>query len=1129
MSQLSAHRGIRFVGGFALLFSAVAARSIEVPLQEPLGVVVEEVGTEFVGEQVGIQAGDILLGWCRTPGGSEVRGPSGPIRQPSDLDAMENEEGPRGLVTLEGRRGSETRQWLFPPSAGHWSIEVRPLLDEDDLAAYRKGRAAVEAKDVPAAVAAWSGVIERAGAKGRSDIAGWLWLKIAEAYQWVGRWEECDRAYERTVDTFGATASLAAVAQAERGWARAFYLRSDWEPGIEHYRRAAEIEHRIRPDSLGEARTLSWWGFLETEKGDFPSAREHFQQALQIRQAEAPDSLEVPRSWQHLAIAASEMGDTRGAETAFLAAEAAFRRLAPDTFDHAASLGNLGEHYLQVDELEKAEAALKQSFAIFRRYDPNSTVASRCLLALATIATERGDLVAAEESLRPLFQLWEKQVHFPGLGDLPLIAWNLGRVALARFDLEAAERYLGRALELKRKLQPGTPDLAGLLEDLARVDREKRDFPAARARLQEALALWQTIAPGSLQLAETLVELGRLELEADADLPAAERSLGEAAALFEALAPKGAGLAEAKLALSRIAALQGETERALRLATEAAAIRGALAPAGHEYAEALRDRGRAERRAGDPAAVRSLCSAIDVLDAQRGHLGGTPETAATFEGKIGDYYWDCIKALVERGRREEAFAVLERGRARSLLKLLGERELRYAELSPELLQRRRQLARDYDRTQAALLARSTSLSAAELDRLTGVLREVQGRQEELVAEIRKASPQLARIAYPQPLDLAQARSALDPGTVLLAYALGEETGLIFVVTPADDSANGLAVLPLPWGRKRLGEEVSALRSLLGSPRTEVSTIREKARELYAVLVAPARAEIERAGRLLIAPDGPLHALPFGALFDGHRYLIEEKPLHFAPSATAYAELRKARPGPARRDAAVVAFGDPVYPAAGKPGGEPLADPQVRSSAGRGLNLDPLPASRKEVESLAGLYPGARTFLGARATEEKVRETADGARILHFATHGLVDERLPLNSGLALTIPEHPAEGQQNGLLQAWEIFESLRLDADLVTLSACDTALGKDSGGEGLLGLTRAFQFAGARSVIASLWSVSDAATPELMRRFYTYLHKGKSKDEALERAQVDLLRSGDPRFTHPAQWAAFQLYGSWR
>src|SRR6185295_587152 len=129
-----------------------------------------------------------------------------------------------------------------------------------------------------------------------------------------------------------------------------------------------------------------------------------------------------------------------------------------------------------------------------------------------------------------------------------------------------------------------------------------------------------------------------------------------------------------------------------------------------------------------------------------------------------------------------------------------------------------------------------------------------------------------------------------------------------------------------------------------------------------------------------------------------------------------------------------------------------------------------------------------------------------ARYLHFACHGTLDEHFPLNSAIALTIPEKPAEGQDNGLLQAWEVFDHVRLDADLVTLSACKTGLGKEMGGEGLLGLMRAFQYAGARSVMGTLWAINDKSTTRLMRRFYGHLKAGRSRDEALRAAQIDLI-----------------------
>jgi len=247
------------------------------------------------------------------------------------------------------------------------------------------------------------------------------------------------------------------------------------------------------------------------------------------------------------------------------------------------------------------------------------------------------------------------------------------------------------------------------------------------------------------------------------------------------------------------------------------------------------------------------------------------------------------------------------------------------------------------------------------------------------------------------------------------------------------------------------------------------------------------------------------------------------------SASVYAEIeRSRRPSGDPAHFQLVAFGDPSYPPLYKErDAMPAAPLEIRTAVRRGLSLDSLPSSRKEIEGIASLFSEARTFLGSDATEEKAKAIAPQARFVHFACHGLLDERSPLDSALALTIPEKPAPGQDNGLLQAWEIFESVRLDADLVTLSACDSGLGKEMGSEGLIGLTRAFQYAGARSVLASLWSVADNSTAELMKRFYGYLRQGKSKDEALRAAQVELIHL--PAFSHPYHWAAFQLVGDWQ
>ncbi len=162
-----------------------------------------------------------------------------------------------------------------------------------------------------------------------------------------------------------------------------------------------------------------------------------------------------------------------------------------------------------------------------------------------------------------------------------------------------------------------------------------------------------------------------------------------------------------------------------------------------------------------------------------------------------------------------------------------------------------------------------------------------------------------------------------------------------------------------------------------------------------------------------------------------------------------------------------------------------------------------------------------------ATEEKAKNISANTSYIHFACHGFVDEQVPLDSALVLALTAKEHERGENGILQAWEIFESVRIDADLVVMSACETGLGKAMRGEGMIGLTRAFQYAGARSIIASSWKVSDRSTSELMKFFYGNLKKGLPKDIALQKAKKKLLKR--KKYSHPFYWAGFQLIGDWK
>jgi CHAT domain-containing protein len=539
------------------------------------------------------------------------------------------------------------------------------------------------------------------------------------------------------------------------------------------------------------------------------------------------------------------------------------------------------------------------------------------------------------------------------------------------------------------------------------------------------------------------------------------------------------------------------------------------------------------RRKGDlESAVQYFGQAIDSLELQISRLGSTGEVRAEFRARNVGFYRDYIDALLDAklAQKERAFGILERSRARSFLDTLAERDIVFSQDLPSDLKRaQRTNAADNDRTQAELSELNPVTDKEHLDKVVAHLRELSEERAQIIERIRHASPRLASLQYPQPLDLTATRQALDPGTTLLSYSVGTENTTLFVVQPAGTDP-GLTVVSVPTSEKELRSQVDLFRHLLERPgESSRAALVEQGRKLYDLLIRPVDLSLTESKRLLIVPDGPLHSLPFAALLrNEHQYLVEWKPLHQAVSATVYSELRKMRRTDNNGAVEVAAFGDPRYPATESKQAEETRNLELRSALEDGFRFGRLVFSRGEVNSICELYAGhCQKYLGAEATEERAKSLDKRTRYVHFATHAYLDEKLPLNSAVVLSIPDKLAEGQENGLLQAWEIFDQVRLDADLVVLSACKTALGQEVNGEGLIGLTRAFHYAGARSVVASLWNVEDFRTAGLMQDFYGRLREGKTKDEALREAQLKLLHARSS--SHPYYWAAFTISGDWR
>ncbi len=933
----------------------------------------------------------------------------------------------------------------------------------------------------------------------------------------------------------------------------------------------AEIE---RP--LASAAMLSLGGSTVLRQRRATLARRFFEAALQICERAAPGSPLVGRARYSVGLAASALADDPVARASF---ESALELLVPGSLDAADAAANLGNLLRRQGELGAARTRLEQALVIYERQAAERPADRTALLDVARATTnigaveqERGDLAAARQHFERSLGLHQRV----GQETLELAAlWNnLAGVAFADGDLALAESEYRRSLALHEKLASGTVLVAASYTNLGRVGTARGDFPTATDYYRLARELCTRLRPASLELAVVVHGIGVVEARRG-QLEAAQRSLQEALALYDRVAPRHPNRALALFSLARVTAETKDFDRAAEFGRQALVL--AWESAGGEEArkkglvtlavagaqEAL---GEVERCRGDAATETGVAGfhyaaakvhhqeslstrrklAPDTLPEalSLNHLGALAlrtrnfkEARRLYEQSIAIYenerrridsvesrslllagsnspYPGFIAALAELHDAPALFSALERSRTRSLVELMTERRTGLsADAPPDLIRRQAELDRRRALGSTALLALGAGDTAGR-ERLRVDLATVVRQQREIEAEIRRASPRLGALAYPRPLDLRGARAALDPGTLLLAYHVGE-TGsyLVAVEDGASPAPPRLYRLQVPAAR--LAQQVAELRSAI----VQEGAVLARGRKLYGQLLLPAQAQIRRARRLLICPDGPLHLLPFGALplpkvkgGSEALFLGQEKPLHTIVSMSVYQEVRRERGRSFGDGPALVAYGDPVY-GVGTPGA--LASLYSR--------LPPLPGTRREVESIARLFGArAQVRLGGGATEAALKADAPRARYLHLAAHGVLDGADALGSGLALS----PGD-TEDGLIQTWEIVEKLRLRADLVVLSACETGVGETTRNEGVIGLPRALLFAGARSVVLSLWSVPDDSTAALMSVLYRELRAGTSKDEALRRAMRETGRN--PRWRQPLHWGAFALTGDWR
>ncbi|MCP4900988.1 MAG: CHAT domain-containing protein [bacterium] len=1011
-----------------------------------------------------------------------------------------------------------------------------------------------------------------------------MWDLLGEIYTQRNDLEGAERAFHLAMriraetwgDGLGSVANRCSLARLDR-------LRGDFERSEKTLEEALALVQVMALESLELAEVHHHLGVAARYRGDLDRAKAHSLQALTIQDKLAPWSRPRALSYINLANTARRRGDLEAAEEAASRAQAIVDWIAPQSLEKASVLHVQGMNARARGELTKAEGLLLRTVQLREWLAPGSLQLASSLNNLALLAGDLEQMDKAKELHTAALSIRSKVA--PGSLYVAYSYNNLGLLARLQGQLDVAADYYLRALEIKERIIPDTLSTAFTLNNLGMVANARGELGLAKQYFKRALEIKERQAPGALTVANSLANLGNLAIRRG-DLKTAEECFRRVLIIRQRLAPESIAVASSLENLGNLARDRGELQTAHDYYTRALDIRNKHIPGGIATDTALRGLGEIafinndldvaqgyfERaldvearlapeatrtaetlfslakvsRAADKldAAVGYSRQALEVLERQIDHLGGSHDVRAEFRALHEQDYRRHIDLLISTGNQEEAFNALERSRARSLLEMLAERDLDFtADVPQELDRTRRRLAVLYERKQHQITVIDPLTDPEALQNLRQELEQLRRQREEIAELIRRSSPRLAALQYPRPLDLATVLANLDKRTAMLSYSVGEEGTYLFLIEPI----RRLTVVKLEISSEDLGHEIEVFRSLIRETRSaslRMPSVVAAGRRLYDVLIKPVDEALRDVDRIVILPDGPLHKLPFSALVRKNKgetniterdwqYVAEWKALHFVQSATLYAELRRdprllGKDEPVSQTVTLAAFGDPRCTTRSNPTDE---DSTLTRQAG----FAPLPASRREVERIRALYPNDSTvYLGEAATEEAVLSVGKGPRILHFATHSRLDDRVPLNSALVLT----PGDG--DGLLQAWEIIERIRLAADLVVLSACQSGLGREVGGEGLIGLTRAFQYAGARSVVASLWEAADTKTEELMVRFYYYLQAGVTKDLALRSAQSDLIhgalcQSGGNQkpasrdASAPFYWAGFQLYGDWR
>ena len=570
----------------------------------------------------------------------------------------------------------------------------------------------------------------------------------------------------------------------------------------------------------------------------------------------------------------------------------------------------------------------------------------------------------------------------------------------------------------------------------------------------------------------------------------------------------------------------GNYEESIRYCQKAIDLAQEL-KAGRVLWEAFLDVGNShKKRAEFSEALKNYKNSVDVIESARATLD-LEELKASYMGtdKRIEAYHELIDLLVRlhqaeprKGYGAESLYYLEKAKSRAFLDSLEVAQVSISRgIDPKLSAEEKQLNKEITGLYRKLLA--PDLTAEQKDAIDESIRKCEDDYEKLKREIRSTSPAYSHLKFPEIITLEEVQKKLvDDRTLFLTYSIGKDSSYGFAI-----SRKGLKTFSIS-PRKTLQPKVTEYIKAISDRESRDFHLGP---ELFRELIEPGLDKDIK--RLVFFPDDILYFLPFEALPtepNGSPWLVERFSVSYAPSLSSMWEIikRGAHNGD-KPQKDLLAFADPLYESSetGKnlPASSDAFQNFYSSSAFRYFRLK---YSGIEAQKIATLFRPEREeiLLREKASERELKElNLEDFKIIHFAAHGLIDDQKPARSSIVLSLDGDP---QEDGFVQTREIY-NLRMRADLVSLSACQTGLGQFIRGEGIEGLNRAFFYAGASSVLMSLWAVNDQATSLLMERFYSHLRSSNSITDSLQKAKLELIHSG--ALNHPFYWAGFVVTGN--